>query len=51
MKFQKGRPKTGGRKKGTPNRSAADLKGLITAIVNERMDTLQERLKELDTKD
>ena len=46
MGFAKGQPKTGGRKRGTPNKATADLR----AFVNEALEATQTQfLKDLET--
>ena len=45
MKFEKGRTKTGGRKKGTPNAVTANVQKGIADIVNGNLDNLREDLK------
>jgi hypothetical protein len=43
--------KTGGRAKGTPNRTTKELKELIHNIVEVQLDTIEEDLQDLDPKD
>jgi hypothetical protein len=43
--------KTGGRTKGTPNRTTKELKELIHNIVEVQLDTIEEDLQDLDPKD
>jgi hypothetical protein len=43
--------KTGGRTKGTPNRTTKELKELIHNIVAVQLDTIEDDLQELDPKD
>ena len=43
--------KTGGRQKGTPNQLTAELKDKLGNIVSAEMDTLAERLENLDDAD
>lgn len=45
MKFEKGRTKTGGRKKGTPNAVTANVQNGIAEIVNGNIDKLREDLE------
>jgi hypothetical protein len=45
------RVKTGGRTKGTPNRTTKELKELIHNIVEVQLDTIEEDLKDLEPKD
>lgn len=42
--FKKGKPKTGGRKKNTPNRTTAETRELIQKIVNQNLDSLEDDL-------
>lgn len=51
MPFQKGQDKTGGRKIGTPNKTAATLKGRVVSLVNEQFDTIVTDLETLEAKD
>lgn len=44
MKFEKGRTKTGGRKKGTPNAVTANVQKGIAEIVTGNVDRLSEDL-------
>ena len=46
--FQKGRPKTGGRKPGTANRTTAQLRELLTATLEAKLDELPELLEALE---
>jgi hypothetical protein len=45
------RVKTGGRTKGTPNRTTKELKEMIHNIVEVQLDTIEEDLQDLDPKD
>ena len=47
MKFNKGRTKTGGRSKGTPNRSTEELRAMLSAFVDKNMDAMQKDFDEL----
>jgi len=38
MAFQKGKKKEGGRQKGTPNKTTAQIKDMITALVGNQME-------------
>ena len=51
MKFEKGKPKTGGRKPGTPNRVTGDLRQRIQQLLDEQFDNLQADFKALDPKE
>lgn len=46
MKFQKGRPKTGGRKPGSQNRVTLDIKGIALGLIQdpEYLEGLKKRL-------
>ena len=43
--------KTGGRIAGTPNKVSSDLKGRISALIDEQFDTVAADLSELEPKD
>ena len=43
--------KTGGRKAGTPNRTTADIKTRIAALIDDQFETVQAKLSELDAKE
>lgn len=45
------RAKTGGRKKGTPNKTTAEIRQAISDIVSMNIDTLNEDIQSLDPKD
>lgn len=51
MPLQKGKPKTGGRKKGIPNRTTAQIKSLIIQFIDANIDTLQRDFNRLDPRD
>ncbi|GAB3928112.1 hypothetical protein [Larkinella terrae] len=51
MKFEKGREKTGGRKPGSTNRTASDIKSKIATLIDEQFDTIQADLETLEPKD
>ena len=48
---QKGTPKTGGRQKGTPNKTTQTTKEFIQALLEDNQEQLQEDLKRLAPKD
>jgi hypothetical protein len=43
--------KFGGRQKGTPNKLTKELRSVLKDVLYEEIDSLPERLDELDTKD
>lgn len=45
--FKKGQAKTGGRKKGSKNRTTEETRQLIQDIVNKKLDNLEEDLKQM----
>ncbi|MDR0409508.1 MAG: hypothetical protein LBH18_03830 [Spirochaetaceae bacterium] len=45
MPKAKGAPKTGGRKKGTPNKTTAEFKALIGDIVYKNLETIESEFK------
>jgi hypothetical protein len=47
----KGTPKTGGRKKGTPNKATADLKAWISTLIASNMVQVEADLNALEPKD
>jgi hypothetical protein len=51
MSKAKGDQKTGGRKKGTPNKVSADLRGWINALIESNREQLEADLKALEPKD
>ena len=51
MAFQKGKTKTGGRKKGTPNRLSNQIRDLLKSIYEDELEKLPEYLEELTTKE
>lgn len=51
MARPKGIPKTGGRKKGTPNRSTDELRNLLQSFIDTNMKTLQADYNKLEPKD
>lgn len=51
MKFEKGKPKSGGRKKGTPNIVTKDLRDRIRELLEKQFDQVAVDLAGLDPKD
>lgn len=51
MPFEKGKPKTGGRKAGTANKATTDIKTRIAALVDEQFDSISNDIEELEPKD
>jgi hypothetical protein len=51
MAHVKGTPKTGGRKKGTPNKTTTDLKTWINELLNNNRKQVETDLKTLEPKD
>lgn len=51
MAFQKGKKKTGGRKKNVPNKVTVDLRELITGLLTDQFNQVTEDLRELNPKD
>lgn len=49
MSRQKGSPKTGGRKRGTPNRVTTDLKTWVASILDDGRDRFLDSLEQLDS--
>jgi len=45
---QKGTPKTGGRKKGTPNRTTQEMKDLLKDFISSNLDQLQSDFESLE---
>jgi hypothetical protein len=45
------RAKTGGRTKGTPNKTTKEIKGIIQTVVEEQLETIEKDLKQLEPKD
>lgn len=43
------RPKTGGRKKGTPNKITKDLRGWLAELINSNRATIKRDLRQLDS--
>jgi hypothetical protein len=51
MPFTKGKPKTGGRKVGTPNKTTANLRGLIDEFLTNNFDEVCHEFTKLETRD
>lgn len=51
MPFEKGKPKTGGRGKGQPNKQTAETKQLIHDIINKCSETVMEDLAAIEPKE
>lgn len=51
MPKPKGTPKTGGRKKGTPNKVTASLREWITELIDNERERMQSDLQKLEPKD
>ena len=51
MPFDKGKEKTGGRQKGTPNRLKSKLKEAIGELVDSNLETIRHDLAQLEPKD
>lgn len=51
MTFEKGREKTGGRKKGTPNKNTQKARALFLKIMEGELEHFHEALKEMREKD
>lgn len=47
----KGTPKTGGRKKGTPNRVTSDIRGWLAKLIKQNRRQIEADLQELEPKD
>ena len=43
--------KFGGRQKGTPNKLTSELRAVLKDLIHEELETLQERMEYLDTKE
>jgi len=50
MPFQKGKPKTGGKKKGTKNKATRDIKEAYRLLIEKNIDNLTEWLKKIAEK-
>lgn len=48
MSREKGRPKTGGRKKGTPNKVTGDLRTWITELLDKNRNQIEKDIKRLE---
>ncbi len=48
MSRQKGTPKTGGRKKGTPNKTTKELRKWISELLDENREQIKEDLKAVE---
>ena len=51
MKYSKGRQKTGGRTKGTPNKATKEIQERLSFIIDENMDLLMDDFKSLSSLD
>ena len=51
MSRAKGTPKTGGRKRGTPNKTTSDLKEWITRLINDNVEQVTKDFKTLSPRD
>ncbi len=51
MPFKKGQKKTGGRKAGSLNKTTADIKARIMALINDKFDSIQEAMEQMEPKD
>lgn len=51
MPFQKGKEKTGGRTKGTPNKVTEDLREKVSHILESQYETILKDLNKLEPKD
>lgn len=51
MAFKKGKPKTGGRKPGTPNKVANDLRDKITTFLDNEFEGVKLEFKTLSARD
>ena len=51
MQFEKNRPKTGGRKKGSTNKATGNLRQFITEFLHNNKETLLSDFKKLPPKD
>lgn len=49
MPRAKGTPKTGGRKKGTPNKTTAQIKELVVQLVGDNIEEFKNEFKTLET--
>jgi len=51
MKFEKGKPKSGGRKKGTPNAVTKDLRERIRELLESKFEQVEADFSSLEPKD
>jgi hypothetical protein len=51
MPFQKGKQKTGGKTKGTPNKATRDIKEAYRALIEKNLDNLTGWLEKIAEKD
>ena len=51
MGFEKGKPKTGGRKPGTPNRTTANLRELLDSFLADNFEEVCREFAALEGKD
>lgn len=51
MAREKGTPKTGGRKKGTPNKTTAQIKELVVQLVGDNLETFKTEFDKLKADD
>jgi hypothetical protein len=51
MPFEKGKPKTGGRKSGTPNKTTANLRSLINEFLADNFHAVTQEFDQLETRD
>ena len=51
MAFEKGKTKTGGRKKGTQNRLSNQIRNVLKSIYDDELENLPKYLEELTTKE
>ena len=51
MPFEQGKPKTGGRTSGTPNKATTDIKARITALIDSQFDNVESDLELLEPKE
>lgn len=47
MPFEKGRKKTGGKKKGTPNKTTAEIREILTGIIQNEIPHVEKALLSL----
>jgi hypothetical protein len=50
-KFKKGKPKTGGRSKGTPNKTTEQLRSMVMNFVSENMENIQKDFDQLQPRE